>query len=270
MGAQFYFLITLPLQAQTNIPTTRSISLVIQRSSKSQPPYFPNTNKLHKGYEKEQNTTTPPNRQTNRENNPQPSISYPAKLFQEVPIFWTQKKWSIRCQNLNRNTEITCKSLHFYLVGFLYWRPTYRHSSRDSLLGWHSLQECERVEYTCSELIAYDHFPLGNWQFGTLWGPFGERVVYNMGTSIHVKVDSIIWNGQWKWPKPRNIIDNSPPDWLPDINKEDSVQWLQHAIGMSTVKSAWNAARHNKPIIKSWYKVAWGGKGVPRWPFIYG
>lgn len=81
-------------------------------------------------------------------------------------------------------------------------------------------------------------------------------------------IQSFNCNGQWKLARPvnrvtRNIVDHSPPDLLPDKIRRIHFSGCHMLVvpGTFTVKSAWNAMRHNYPN-QSWNKVVWGGKGV--------
>ncbi|XP_058218012.1 uncharacterized protein LOC131329007 [Rhododendron vialii] len=70
---------------------------------------------------------------------------------------------------------------------------------------------------------------LDNWQtLGPLFLRFGNRVVFNTGRSLGAKVDSIIANGRWKWPRGRNasIIEikaGTASDLVPAMDRDDKV-----------------------------------------------
>lgn len=84
-------------------------------------------------------------------------------------------------------------------------------------------------------------------------------------------MESIIHDGRWLWPRHRNritrqIIEATPPDFLPSPQVEDEVLWTP-TTGSYTTKSAWDAIR---PIgqKKPWCSIVWFDRNVPKWAFI--
>lgn len=112
-----------------------------------------------------------------------------------------------------------------------------------------------------------------NWHsLGPLYQRFGESVVFNLRRSLQTKVDSIIQNDMWKWPRPRNaitkeIMAGTSPSLIPNTEVSDSVRWSLNGSGKFSLKSAWNALRTVYPEV-SWAKGVWFSHNVPRWAFI--
>lgn len=72
--------------------------------------------------------------------------------------------------------------------------------------------------------------------------------MYNLGGSLNFKVDHIIHQGDWRWPRPKNrvtqsIISQTTTTFKPDRDKEVSITWLPHPNGCYSVKSAWEVVR---------------------------
>lgn len=96
--------------------------------------------------------------------------------------------------------------------------------------------------------------------------------MFNLGRSLGAKVDSIIANGRWKWPRGRNasIIEikaGTSRDLVPAMDRDDKVVWILTPNGSYSAKSAWQAIRFSKPEVE-WSPLVWYGKHVPRWSFI--
>lgn len=72
-------------------------------------------------------------------------------------------------------------------------------------------------------------------------------MVNNVSRSLRARVDSIIAQGAWKWPRLRNpfiqAIIAQTPSLRPNPDVEDSVLRLPHPNGTFTAKSAWEAIR---------------------------
>lgn len=70
---------------------------------------------------------------------------------------------------------------------------------------------------------------LDDWHtLGPLFQKFGSRVMFNLGRSLGAKLDSIIDNGRWRWPRSRNatiieIVDSTTRDLIPMMDREDHV-----------------------------------------------
>lgn len=90
---------------------------------------------------------------------------------------------------------------------------------------------------------------LDHWHpLGPLYKKYGERVVYNLGRSLLTKVDSIIYQETWKWPRQRNavsreIIALTPASLIPNCLKEDKLVWIPNSNGVYTAASAWRSIR---------------------------
>lgn len=112
-----------------------------------------------------------------------------------------------------------------------------------------------------------------NWHsLGPLYKRFGEEVVYDAGRSLQVRVSSIFFQGQWRWPRARNriirsIVAQTSDTLIPNSDVEDSVRWLPSPIGSYSIRSTWEAVR-TKYLEKQWTKVVWFKRNVPRWAFI--
>lgn len=113
---------------------------------------------------------------------------------------------------------------------------------------------------------------LDNWHpLGPLYSRFGDKVVFSMGRSLGAKVESLIRNNSWCWPRRRNavtkeIIEHTPSSLVPNSTQEDSVVWTLNSQGFS-VKSAFEAARNIHPAV-GWWQVVWFKFHVPRWAII--
>ncbi|KAI8546448.1 hypothetical protein RHMOL_Rhmol07G0118400 [Rhododendron molle] len=106
---------------------------------------------------------------------------------------------------------------------------------------------------------------------GPLYNLFGEDIVCNVGSSLLVKVSSIIQNGDWHWPRQRNRaimqIMSTPSTLRPYTAVEDPVTWLPAPNDIFSVKTAWEALRNPLPKVP-WAHVVWLKQGIPRWAFI--
>lgn len=71
-----------------------------------------------------------------------------------------------------------------------------------------------------------------NWHLlGPLFKRYGDRACSGIGRSIVAKVSSMIQNNGWRLPRMRNCIiqeisHKTPGSFLPDVSKEDSVEWI--------------------------------------------
>lgn len=108
-----------------------------------------------------------------------------------------------------------------------------------------------------------------NWHpLGPLFARFGSRVVYNLGRTLHAKVDTIIADQSWQWPRCRNsvtrdILRATPAHFVPHPSQEDTVVWNLTPDHKSSIKSAWNAIRRQHPKV-SWSTIIWYKHHVPR------
>lgn len=112
---------------------------------------------------------------------------------------------------------------------------------------------------------------LDNWHsLGPLFSRFCDRVVFNLGRSLEAKVESVIRDNLWCWPRrnpvTREIMANTPSSLIPNSAREDSVVWALSPQGFS-VRSAWEAIRIVRPAV-AWWKVVWFKFHVPRWAII--
>ncbi|KAI8560676.1 hypothetical protein RHMOL_Rhmol04G0275900 [Rhododendron molle] len=115
------------------------------------------------------------------------------------------------------------------------------------------------------------HFQIWH-PLGALYKRYGEAVVAQRGRALRTKVDSIIDQGFWKWPRQRNrfimeIIRETPIDFFPNPSSSDKVVWTLTKDGIFTAKSAWEACRHRNAF-QPWHTLVWFGQAVPRWSFI--
>lgn len=112
-----------------------------------------------------------------------------------------------------------------------------------------------------------------NWHnLGPLYQKFGDYTGFNGGRSLTNKVASIIHNGLWKWPRPRcaisrEIIANTDPNLVPNVDILDSVRWVLDSSGVYSTKSDWQELREVFPIVPS-TKCVWFTRQVRRWGFI--
>lgn len=96
--------------------------------------------------------------------------------------------------------------------------------------------------------------------------------MFNLGRSLGAKVDSIINDGRWRWPRSRNatvkeIVDGTARDLVPKMDREDQVVWTLNSNGKYCAKSAWLAIRTtNSEVV--WCPLVWFNKHVLRWSFI--
>lgn len=92
--------------------------------------------------------------------------------------------------------------------------------------------------------------------FGLILAPLRSLVqkVWRSGcTSLNAIVSSIIYQGQWRWPRARNriikfIINQTPATLHPDSATEDLVVWLPSSNGVYIARSAWEAVRTKFPV----------------------
>lgn len=103
---------------------------------------------------------------------------------------------------------------------------------------------------------------LDNWHtFGPLFLRFGNRVVFTLGRSLGAKVDSIIANGRWKWPRGRNasIIEikaGTARDLVPAMDRDDKVVWIITPMDLIVL------SQHGKPSDfpnLKWNDLLWSG-----------
>ncbi|KAI8021091.1 hypothetical protein LOK49_LG03G01535 [Camellia lanceoleosa] len=108
---------------------------------------------------------------------------------------------------------------------------------------------------------------LDNWQpIGPSYQRFVEKTVRIVGGALLAKVDSIIHNGTWNWPRIRNraiqpVITHTLLSLKPNV-VEDSMTWVPATNGDFSVKSAWNANREVRDTVP-WHDFVWFNKYVP-------
>lgn len=87
-----------------------------------------------------------------------------------------------------------------------------------------------------------------------------------------MKVAAVIEGNGWTWDRSRaavlrDILGQTPGNFLPNVGIEDSIKWLLSFDGVYSVSSAWNAIRSNAFEV-DWHKVTWFKHHVPRWAII--
>ncbi|XP_058203052.1 uncharacterized protein LOC131317521 [Rhododendron vialii] len=103
---------------------------------------------------------------------------------------------------------------------------------------------------------------LDNWHpLGPLFARFGSRVVYNLGRHLHAKVDTIISDQSWQWPRGRNsmtrdIVRATPAHFVPHPSQEDRVIWNLTPNNKFSIKSTWNVVRRQHPQV-NWCPIIW-------------
>lgn len=106
-----------------------------------------------------------------------------------------------------------------------------------------------------------DTFLLGNRHpFGILKDRFEGRMDDNLLRSIHAKLNSIITNGSWFWPRSRSRVINEvkegiPSSLVPNSAHKDSALWTLHPSGKLSLKLAWQGFRHPQPEVLWWKAV---------------
>ncbi|KAI8563134.1 hypothetical protein RHMOL_Rhmol03G0089200 [Rhododendron molle] len=94
---------------------------------------------------------------------------------------------------------------------------------------------------------------LDNWHpKGPLYKLFDDRTVSRLGSSLYDKVNSVIENGAWHWPRPRNrviqqIQSSTPVSLLPLGDSKDVVTWTCSPSGSYSTKHTWEAIRNKNP-----------------------
>lgn len=94
-----------------------------------------------------------------------------------------------------------------------------------------------------------------------------ERSMSILGRAAFAKVSSVIFNGDWHWPRSRNnLIQSSIPctSCLPQNDRDDEVVWSISSSGHSSVKHAWEALTHQIEEAS----IVWFSKNVPKWAFV--
>lgn len=57
---------------------------------------------------------------------------------------------------------------------------------------------------------------LDNWNpLGPLFYIFGDIIVFNLGRSLHTKVESVFQNNSWCWPRRGNLVTKEIMDNIP-------------------------------------------------------
>ncbi|GFY85780.1 hypothetical protein Acr_04g0005180 [Actinidia rufa] len=80
---------------------------------------------------------------------------------------------------------------------------------------------------------------LDNWHpLSPLFKRFREGLVRDLGSSLLAMVSSIIYDGEWKWPRQRNgaiiyIREHAPSEFKPDMEISDCVIWSPALIALS-------------------------------------
>ncbi|GFY97547.1 hypothetical protein Acr_12g0000880 [Actinidia rufa] len=82
----------------------------------------------------------------------------------------------------------------------------------------------------------------------------GDKIQWDLGSSLQAKVSSIICNGEWSWPRQRNraimsIMADTLPYFKPNAENTDKVVWVPAANGKFSVKAAWKMIRNPNPKV---------------------
>lgn len=93
-----------------------------------------------------------------------------------------------------------------------------------------------------------------------------------LGSAILAKVSSVILNGNWHGPRPRNTliqrIQNAiPSTLLPQIDIEDVIVWTISPTGQYSIQHTWEAVRSKGEKVQ-WAPLVWFPNNVPKWAFI--
>ncbi|KAI8531403.1 hypothetical protein RHMOL_Rhmol11G0133800 [Rhododendron molle] len=102
-------------------------------------------------------------------------------------------------------------------------------------VSW-TIRKIFQLREVCHPLIRYQigngtstFLWLNNWHsLGPLYKRFGENMCSNIERSLQAKVSTIIKEGDWAWPRPRNryiqeINTNTPSSFTPNSLNEDGV-----------------------------------------------
>ncbi|XP_058211548.1 uncharacterized protein LOC131323720 [Rhododendron vialii] len=101
-----------------------------------------------------------------------------------------------------------------------------------------------------------------NWHpRGPLYKILDDRTMSSLDTVASAKVSSVISNGVWHWPRPRNnpihqIQMAIPGNLVPQIEMEDEVRWHISPNGQYTTKHTWEAIRSKSEKIP-WASLVW-------------
>ncbi|XP_058222933.1 uncharacterized protein LOC131332653 [Rhododendron vialii] len=112
-----------------------------------------------------------------------------------------------------------------------------------------------------------------NWHpWGPLYKILDDRTVSRLGTAASATVSSVISNGIWHWPRPRNNLIHQiqmaiPGNLVPQIEMEDEVRWHISPNGQYTTKHTWEAIRSKSEKVP-WASLVWFPRNVPKWAFI--
>ena len=116
------------------------------------------------------------------------------------------------------------------------------------------------------EVRQFIHYVIGDGRHTWLWydswlplGPilpnFEDRVIYVSALTKQARVDSIISNGEWRWPTANSpdllILKQSiPASMLPRPNRSDEIIWSPAGTRNFSMKSAWLALKESGT---AWY-----------------
>lgn len=114
---------------------------------------------------------------------------------------------------------------------------------------------------------------LDNWHpLGSLHLRYRARINYSLGRAKFAKVNSMVRQGRLKWPRARsttirNIIANTPNDFLPNEHIADKVIWTSNENGQYSTNFAGDKLRKLYPPIL-WGKLVSFSQQVQRWAII--
>jgi hypothetical protein len=104
---------------------------------------------------------------------------------------------------------------------------------------------------------------------GVLFDKYGFRAIYNVGSSINVKLEQEMKNGDWFWPPARSedLVPNQSKLEFVDRSVEDTPRWVIYRRGVYSAAETWDAIRTKKEAV-DWWDLVWFPLTIPRHRFI--
>lgn len=114
------------------------------------------------------------------------------------------------------------------------------------------------------------HLWLDNWHpFGPLYEKYGFRIIYDSQSCLESRLNSIIWNGNWRWKPARSKALVDIQSKLPEvpIRDVDKPFWTLSRRGVFVSAKTWEHMRQKKQEV-NWWSVVWFPQAIPKQSFI--
>lgn len=108
---------------------------------------------------------------------------------------------------------------------------------------------------------------------GSLYKLFDDRTLSSLGPSLFDKINFVIVNGAWHWPRPRNRIiqkiqSSMPASLIPHQDSENLITWSISPSDSYSTKHTWEALRNRNPKVH-WSSLVWFSKKFPSGGHLY-